>query len=186
MAVAARKLSVEDYLALDAEADRRLEFHDGEVMAMAGAELEHNQLKDNIARALGNKLTERGCHVVSSDQRVRVGESDYVYPDVVVVCQPERDDTRPRTLLNPELIVEVTSDSTAERDRSDKLAAYTQVESLQEYWIAAPDRALLTQYVRREDGWRLIIHDDLDATLRSPHFDIELPLSTLYALVLGE
>lgn len=186
MPVAARKLSVEDYLALDAASERRLELHDGEAAAVAGAEPEHNQLKDNMAAELRSRLQKRGCWVMTSDQRVRIGVDDYVYPDVVVACVPEYVDTRPRTLINPELIVEVTSESTVGKDRGDKLAAYTQMASLQEYWIAEPGRALLTQYVRAEDGWRLIVHDDLDAAVRSPHFEVEIPLSRLYALVLGE
>lgn len=82
MAVTARKLSLADYLALDAEADRCLEYRGGEVVAMAGAEPEHNRIKDNIAHALGHELAERGCWVMPADQRVPVGRSEYVYPDV--------------------------------------------------------------------------------------------------------
>ncbi len=180
--------TVEDYLRLDAEAPEgiRYELWDGEVIQMAGAEPEHNQLKDNIARELGNRLQPRGCWVMTSDQRVRISETRYVYPDVVVACRPAYADTRPRTLVNPELIAEVTSESTVAADRSAKLAAYTEMNSLQEYWIAEPGRPLLTQFVRREDGWRLHVHDQLEQAVRSPHFDVEVSLRALYALVLDE
>ena len=179
----ATRYTAEDYLALDAASEQRHEFWEGDVRAMAGAEPEHNVLKSNIAGELRARLLERGCRVMTSDQRVELGER-YVYPDVVVACAPEYAETRPRTLLNPELIVEVTSVSTAEADRTEKLVAYTAMESLQEYWIAEPDRALLTQYIRQEAGWMLQAYASLDATLRSPHFDVEIPLKTLYALVL--
>ncbi len=179
--------TAEEYLTLDAEAEEgvRYEYWDGHVVAMAGAEPEHNVLKGNIARELGNRLIKRGCRVMSSDQRVQVG-SRYVYPDVVVACKPNYASTRPRTLLNPELLVEVTSTSTAGTDRGSKLAAYTELDSLQEYWIAESNRVLLTQFVRHEAGWLLHNYTHRDAILRSAHFGLEIPVEAFYALVLEE
>lgn len=179
--------TAEEYLVLDAEAEEglRYEYWDGHIVAMAGAEPEHNVLKDNIARELGNRLLKRGCRVMTSDQRVQVG-SRYVYPDVVVTCNPTYAATRPRTLLNPELLVEVTSPSTAGTDWSSKLAAYTELESLHEYWVAESSRVLLTQYVRHEAGWLLHIYTHRDAMLRSAHFDLEISAEAFYALVLPE
>jgi Uma2 family endonuclease len=190
-AVAPKPLTVEAYLARDRDADGRLEFLDGTITDVAGAEPEHNQVKDNIARELGNRLIERGCWVTSSDQRVHVGDGNYVYPDVVVACDPAYDDEhRPRTSLDPELVAEVTSGSTAARDRGEKLAAYARLESLREYWVAEPDRALLTQFVRSDDendDWRVRTYDALDETVQSVHFDdLAVPMQALYALVLEE
>ena len=194
-AVAPKPLTVEAYLARDLDAEGRLEFLNGTVTDVAGAEPEHNQVKDNIARELGNRLIERGCWVTSSDQRVHVGDGNYVYPDVVVACDPAYDDEhRPRTLLNPELVAEVTSGSTAARDHGEKLAAYARVAGLHEYWVAEPDRALLTQFVRTGGGensndhgeWRVRVHDDIGGDVRSEHFDVALPLAALYALVVEE
>jgi Uma2 family endonuclease len=119
---------------------------------------------------------------MTSDQRVRVSFG-YVYPDVVVACEPSYEDTRPRTLENPELIVEVTSDATKARDQGDKLAAYTELESLREYWIIDPDKSLLAQYTRGEDGWQYRAHTALADTIVSDAFDLDVPLRDLYALV---
>lgn len=185
-AVATRSYTVEEYLELDADAeDERYEFQHGSVIPMAGAEPEHNQLKDNVSRELGNRLVDRDCYVMTSDQRVRVSFG-YVYPDVVVACDPTYEDTRPRTLQNPELIVEVTSGSTQARDHSDKLAAYTELDSLQEYWVIDPEKSLLTQYTRDADGWRYRAHTALSDTVTSEEFDLDVPLRDLYALVLQE
>lgn len=178
-------LTPAEYLTLDAESDLRYEYWDGHVYAMAGAEPEHNQLKDNIARELGNRLLPRGCRVMTSDQRVAVG-TRYLYPDVVVACNPEYADTKPRTLRNPDLIVEVISDSTAGHDRGAKLEAYTGLASLREYWIADPTQPLVQQHVRQGDAWLLRFIRGLDAAVASPMFDIAVPMRALYALVLGE
>lgn len=184
--VAPRSYTVDEYLELDAEAeDERYEFQNGSVIPMAGAEPGHNQIKNNISRELGNRLLERGCFVMTSDQRVRVSFG-YVYPDVVVACDPSYEDTRPRTLQNPELIVEVTSESTQARDHSDKLAAYTDLDSLREYWTIDPEKALLTQYTRDADGWRVQSHTALSDIVESNTFNLEVSLRDLYALVIQE
>ncbi len=185
-AVVTRSYTVEEYLELDAEADdERYEFQHGSVIPMVGAEPEHNQIKDNVSRELGNRFVQRGCFVMTSDQRVRVSFG-YVYPDVIVACEPTYEDTRPQTLQNPELVVEVTSDSTEARDHSDKLAAYTDLDSLQEYWVIDSDKPLLAQYVRDAEEWQYRAHTALSDRVVSEAFDLEVPLRDLYALVLQE
>lgn len=193
-----RRYTWDEYVAIEAAAGdgERYEFWDGEVRpvhgyddqgeAMAGAEPEHNQLKGNIEAALRAALTPRGCRVFSSDQRVAVVDGRYVYPDVVVACQPQYDASRPRRLLNPDLVVEVLSPSTGETDMGPKLATYTALESVREVWVADPGRPLVIQYVRPDDGgdWRMRATTSLDASLRSDALDLDLPLTDLYALVL--
>jgi Uma2 family endonuclease len=185
-AVATRSYTVEEYLELDAEADdERYELQHGSVIPMAGAEPEHNQIKDNVSAELRTRLQPKGCWVMTSDQRVRVSFG-YVYPDVVVACDPTYEDTRPRTLQNPEMIVEVTSETTEGRDHSDKLAAYTALDSLREYWLIDPGKPLLTQYTRDDNGWRYRAHTELSDRVASEAFDLELLLERVYALVLGD
>ena len=173
----------EDYLAAEAEADVRHEYAGGRVIAMAGASETHNLIKDNLRSELHRRLRERGCRVTTSDQRVKAGAS-YRYPDVVMHCgKGTFSDEHPPMLFNPELLVEVTSASTAEADRIDKLTEYTEIESLREYWIAEQDRALVTQYVRDGADWRVRFVRGLDASLQSAHFGVEIPMTDLYALV---
>ncbi|MEF8796960.1 MAG: Uma2 family endonuclease [Salinivenus sp.] len=184
-AVAQRRLSVEEYLTLDAETDEgRYEYLDGRVWLLAGASPDHNLIKDNIQGELYSVLRPRGCRSFTSDQRVKISETRYVYPDVVVLCgEPEYTDESPPSLVNPELLVEVTSDSTSDRDHQEKLEAYLNLDSLREYWIASPSRALVTQYVRRGDEWVVRSVADRDARLRCDALDVELPLDAIYALV---
>jgi Uma2 family endonuclease len=103
---------------------------------------------------------------------------------VVVLCgEPEYTDESPPSLLDPELIVEVTSESTSDRDHQEKLEPYLNLDSLQEYWVASPSRALVTQYVRRGDEWVVRSAADRDAHLRCDALDVELSLDAIYALV---
>ena len=179
-------VTLEAYLDLEAEADVKHEYWDGRIIAMAGAEPEHNQLTANLATEFNVRLRARGCRVAVADQRVQVG-SRYVYPDVIVTCrEPVYADPRPRTLTNPELIVEVLSSSTTERDLEDKLLAYTRLDSLQEYWIVSSARPLVMRYVRRDQEWVLRAALGLESTVQSDHFGIEIPMTDLYLLVFDE
>lgn len=177
-------ISPEEYLALEAVAETKHEYWDGHLVAMASPSLEHNLIKDNLAAELKQRLRERGCRVVTSDQRVQLGVR-YVYPDVVVVCgEPELSDSRPPSLVNPDLLVEICSDVTNDRDYLDKLVAYMGLDSLHEYWIVDSGRAFVTQFIRRGEEW--IVHAFLgaEATLDSDHFGIKIPLNDIYALAL--
>lgn len=146
--------------------------------------MEHNLITSNLVRALGNRLGDQGCRVVSSDQRVQV-DARYYYPDVVLVCDPPQfNNTRPPSLLNPNLLIEVSSESTRDVDRDDKLIAYTRITSLKEYWIIDPERALIVQYKRHNDEWVFHAVLGLESTLKSDHFEVEVPLKEIYALVL--
>ena len=184
-AVARRHLTVEEYLELDADADEvRYEYLDGRVWALAGAAPPHNLVKDNIRTEFHTRLRPRGCRSFTFDQRVQLIEERYVYPNVAVVCgPPEYTDESPPSLVNPELLVEVTSASTADRDYQDKLDAYLQLDSLQEYWIASPSRILITQYVRQDDEWVVRSVRNREAVLRCEALDIELDMDDIYALV---
>ena len=145
----------EEYLALDLDAGEgegvKYEYDGTHVYMMAGASVEHNQVAINASTFFNTRLIERGCRVMQSDMRVRLPGGRYTYPDVVALCTaPELTDERPPSLLNPELIAEVASDSTAERDRTWKLDRYLQIESLREYWILETEAPRLQQYVRAE------------------------------------
>ena len=109
-----RAVTPEAYLAFDAEAETRHEYWHGEVVAMAGESYAHNAVKDDLVAALRQRPA---CDVLSSGLRVRApgyGRASYAYPDVVVLCEPPAFDeaTQLPTLLNPSVLVEVTSAST--------------------------------------------------------------------------
>ena len=180
--------TLEAYFEAEAASDRRHEYLHGRIVALAGAAPEHNVIKTNVAAELRAALRPRGCRVTTSDQRVQVTGDAYVYPDVVVACAPRyRPTPRPASLTNPDLVVEVLSETTKTRDRDAKLEAYTRMPSVQEYWIVASDRPFVTQFVRRADGdaerWTAVLVRGLGATVRSDRLDCAVAMADVYALV---
>jgi Uma2 family endonuclease len=161
-----KKLTPEEYLAIERKAEFKSEFFNGEMFAMAGARAPHNAIKENLIIRLGNQLWGGPCRSYSSDQRVKVSRTGlYTYPDIVIVCgQPEFEDGD--NLLNPRAIIEVMSESTEKYDRGVKFRHYQQIKSLQEYVLVAQDDAAIDQYVRQPNGkWELTNITGLESEL---------------------
>ncbi|MGA7980048.1 MAG: Uma2 family endonuclease, partial [Chromatiaceae bacterium] len=126
-------LSFEEWLEGERAAlEGRSEFVDGEIFAMTGGSLAHSALVSNINREISIQLKGRPCQVYASDVKVLIRAANAgKYPDLVALCgEPELLDERRDVLLNPNLIVEVLSDSTEAYDRGEKFALYRQLPSL--------------------------------------------------------
>lgn len=148
------RFTVTEYLALEAVAETKHEYVGGDIIAMGGAEPEHNQIAQNVRIALSLALAGRPCRIVGSDQRVFVEEvGEYFYPDLVVTCaDPTYVDPKPRSLTNPEIIVEVLSPTTERKDKGEKWSAYRMLPSLTNYVIVASSKRELEHYHRLPDG----------------------------------
>src|SRR5579859_2750048 len=82
-----RYVTPEEYLKRERDAETKSEYHDGVIVAMAGASPEHNVITLNIGSELRAKLRGSGCIAFASDLRVRVDACNkYLYPDVAVAC----------------------------------------------------------------------------------------------------
>jgi Uma2 family endonuclease len=147
------RLTPEQYLQIERQADYKSEYFDGEMFAFAGASREHNLIAGNIYSILHQQLRNKSCEVYSSDMRVKVPTTGlYTYPDVVVVCgKPQFEDDENDTLLNPIVIIEVLSSSTENYDRGTKFEHYRTIESLSDYILVAQDKIHVEHYVRQSD-----------------------------------
>ena len=187
--VAARQtshLTRQEYLQWERRQENRHEYHNGVIIAMAGATWQHNLISSNVARQLGNQLEEEPCTVVTRDMRALVPDCDkYYYPDVVVVCgEPQFEGENFDTLLNPTLIVEVLSTSTERIDRREKKDCYHTLPSLLAYVLIAQDQPRVEVMMPRENGdWRVEEANTLDATVELPSIGCRLRLADVYARV---
>ncbi|WP_437926033.1 Uma2 family endonuclease [Sorangium sp. So ce291] len=153
-------LSPEEYLALERASEQKHEYANGEIFAMSGCSREHSLLAGSVQRELGNALLERPCEVHTSDMRVKIPSTGrYVYPDASVVCgDPVFEDAEVDTLMNPNVIVEVLSDSSEAYDRGDKFAQYRSVPSITDYVLVSQKAVRIEHFQRQPDGrWLLSI-----------------------------
>ncbi len=186
---ATRKYTLEEYIAIEEASEMKHEFRNGEIVAMAGASPNHAFILADLVFLIRSQLKSGGCRIASADMRVRMTPTGrYSYPDLVVVCgTPVFDDTKPQALLNPTIIIEVLSESTATYDRGDKFHDYRTLPSLTDYVLVAQDRASVEHYQRQgeSDLWLYQAVEGLEATLLIGGLNLSLPLVDVYAQVDG-
>jgi Uma2 family endonuclease len=173
------RMTAEEFVEFQLKSEGRHEFHAGEVVAMAGGHTTHSLIKGNVNWSLGNALGRRPCRVFDSDMMVTVRATDQKFHPVasVVFRRPKFQDLREMELLNPQVIVEVLSGSTASYDRGKKFWHYRHLESLDEYVLVSTD------VNRRGEGGTCTLRtfDGMEATVRLESLEADLPLREVYA-----
>ena len=174
----------EDYLKFEREADSRHEFLDGEIYAMAGESLSHSRVCVNLAREAGNALKGKPCEALSPNMKVRTSTASlFSYPDLTIVCgEPLFHDTKKDVLVNPKVIFEVLSPSTAEYDRTTKFQKYRMGnETLTDYILVSQDKSFVEHFQRQSDNnWNYKSYSELENVLQIETVECELSLHEIY------
>ena len=177
------KLTVAEYLAFERASESKHEFFDGELFAMTGGTPAHSLIASNFIREAGNALKDRPCVVYTSDLRVKVNATGlYTYPDVTIVCGEQKfDDDQRDTLINPTIVVEVLSKSTASYDRGPKSKHFRKIDSLQALILIEQDCPVVEVYCRQSDGkWILSDATELTESIAIEPIGISIPLAEIY------
>lgn len=180
-------LTIEEYIELEKNSEERFEYFAGEVFSMAGGTPNHVRIARNVCSKLTQKLGDRNCEAFPGDMRVKVpADGPYRYPDVSVVCGEQKYESFQglEMLVNPIVLIEVLSPSTAAYDLNEKFTAYQSIESFCEYLVIAQDRPHVIRHVRQpQGGWLRTETDGLQNEVFLESLDVALPLSEIYARV---
>ena len=180
------RVTPEEYLALERNAETRSEYFDGEMFPMPGASFEHNIIVTNLLIELGTQFLDRPSHALGPEMGVKIPRTgSYVYPDVsIVLGDPELEDEHCDTLLNPQVVIEVLSRSTESYDRGVRFAHYRTMDSLREYVLVSQWEFRIERYLRQEDGtWLYSEITDPTASLELASVVCRIPLSGIYRKV---
>jgi Uma2 family endonuclease len=178
------RYTLEEYLALERESEVKYEYWDGEIFAMSGGTLLHDQIMGNGYDLLRRELRGRDCRVFTNNMQIKVPAAPpYRYADASVVCgkvEVERFNGAD-LLINPILIIEVLSPSTEAYDRGDKFTYYKSIPTFREYLLIAQHRPHITHYVKAETGkWDYEETNDLSSGIYLSTIDCTLALSEVY------
>ncbi|MES2764375.1 MAG: Uma2 family endonuclease [Bacteroidota bacterium] len=180
-------ISPEEYLERENTALEKSEYYNGEIFAMAGAKPNHVRITSNLTVHLANALRGKDCEVFPSDLRVNIPQAGnlFTYPDISVVCgKSDFSGPDPISLLNPTLIIEVLSDSTANYDRREKFALYRQIFTLKEYMLVNQKQPFVEVFFKNDSSeWIYSSTSDLQDSILLKSLDISLPLVEIYERV---
>ncbi|MBC7922037.1 MAG: Uma2 family endonuclease [Ferruginibacter sp.] len=185
METATKTMTAGEYLAWEANQETRYEFFYGEAIAVPGSKKKHNKIIGNCYRQLADAVLQKGGEIYTEDIKLRVDrENVYTYPDVMVTCEPE-DEQEEYFVNSPRLIIEVLSDSTAAKDRSDKLIYYRRLPELQNYLMVWQDQRRVEHYARNAEGhWLYEVYENPADAVLIADFGVSLGLSAIYNRVL--
>jgi Uma2 family endonuclease len=145
-----QRLSIEEYLEWEPLQETRYEYAYGEVFAMTGGTIPHNDIAINLLTAIRPQVRTNKCRLNMADVKVQVNADGlYYYPDLVVSCDP-RDLNARKLLQYPKLIVEVLSPSTEAKDRGEKFMDYRGLLTLEEYVLVDSEKISVECYRRGE------------------------------------
>lgn len=172
-----------EYLDIAPEFPGKLEYHDGEIIAMSLATAFHELIVSAINRLLANYYFDKDFLVTGSNAGLQIlrPNGNYYQPDLMVT-QGEWVFKQGSACIitDPHLLVEVLSPSTMRYDKEDKLEYCKDLPSLQYVVYAAQNRPYLTIYERTDqpDVWLNTDYRTLDSVAKLG--DLTLPLREIY------
>ncbi|HRN55344.1 MAG TPA: Uma2 family endonuclease [Agriterribacter sp.] len=183
-----QKFTIEEYLAMEEDAVVKHEYYRGEIFAMSGAQIPHNEISGNFYVALHNRLRGKKCKPYNSDQRIHIESNTlFTYPDISVICgEPVTLNNDEWNVLNPAVIIEVLSPATKNYDRGEKFMLYRGIPTLQEY-ILVDSESIHVEIFRQNAAhrWELEEYKSIEDQLRIKTIDEAIPLADIYAGVWG-
>ncbi|NMG22080.1 Uma2 family endonuclease [Brasilonema bromeliae] len=183
-----RRYTLDEYRALEEKMEGRSEYRDGEIVPMPGGTLKYSRISGNIFAFLKFLLRDTQFEPINSDLRLWIPEHRRgVYPDVMIFeGEPQLNDERLDEVLNPILIVEVLSPSTADYDRQNKFRIYRSIPSFREYLLVEQDEPFVERYSKQTQGWLLTEFNGLERSISLESVGMELPIAEIYRGVVFE
>jgi Uma2 family endonuclease len=176
-----------DYLTWQMQ--ERVELIKGKLFKMAMPSEKHQRISSHLHRIYSNYLYKKKCRVYHPPFDVRLVKPPHlrketdksiytvVQPDITVICDLNKIDDR-GCLGAPDLIIEILSPSTGDKDLKDKKEVY-EFAHVPEYWIVHPNDQTVIVYLLNEqkkyvvdnvyaftDTIKASIFDDLYVDLR--------------------
>lgn len=172
-----------EYLAMEATAQYKSEYYQGEIFAMSGGSQKHSVICVNIGGSLWEATRNKDCVTFDSNMKLEIAQADaYIYPDAMVVCGdvvPSKDTSH--AITNPTLVVEVLSPSTEAFDRGKKFEYYRSIPSLQEYVLVSQDEPKIETFVKQaETVWQYTVIQGIDQTVAFHSIGHETPMAEIY------
>lgn len=174
-------LSLEQYLLLTGNSDRRYEYYHGAAVAMSGGTSYHALLEGRMFMALTLALGNDRVCTAYIDKQVRIAEDLVFVPDGVVSCDVADHGTSV-VIESPRVVVEVLSLSTHRKDRTIKLPAYKACPSIQEIIFISQDVQNVEVYRRLNSSDSLWTHTQYGASQQFllESLDVEIAVDDLY------
>ena len=152
-----KKYTYADYLTwLD---DKRRELYNGFIKMMTPAPaMRHQAISSELHGTFWHYLKKKDCKVFPAPFDVRLAKKDknaeniytVLQPDLTIICDPAKIDSK-GCIGSPDMVIEITSPSTAKKDVTEKFAIYEE-SGVKEYWIVHPHEQTVSVFLLNENN----------------------------------
>jgi Uma2 family endonuclease len=167
MARAKIKFTYKDYLQLPE--DKRYELIEGEFFMVPSPSYSHQTISANLFRILDSYVRTRELGEVRyAPLDVVLSEENVLQPDILFISKERLDIITERNIQGaPDLVIEILSPTTAERDKGLKQKLYAKF-GVREYWLVDPDKKAIEVMSFGEGGFESSGIYGEGAKLKSP------------------
>jgi len=174
MSATLKPLTVEELLAWERAQPLRYEFDGIQPIARTSGSRAHSRIQTRVIGLLFSRV--RSPREVHGSELKVLTPGRVRYPDASVICGDPGDEG---DTIEPTVVFEALSPSTALTDRRVKAAEYAAVPGILAYVMLETDRSEITVR-RRHTGWAEETLTGLDAVLTLPEIDVDIPLGAIY------
>ncbi len=179
-----KKYSQDEYFELERETKERFEYFDGEVISKVGFSDIKDVLLSNLSCIFKSKFRGKKFRAFLANMRLKVPSlPPYRYSDGSALCGEAVFEKIGGfdALVNPQLIIEVLSDSTEKFDRDLKFKHYKSIESFREYLLISQESYFVVHYHKyNEKFWMQTEYDKLEDVINLTSLDCGLTLAEIY------
>lgn len=177
------KYTVEDYLHISESETERYELLEGELVMVPAPSWFHQIISKRLFRALDDFVNRRDLGEVQfAPLDVELSEYVVSQPDLIFLSHDRLDLVQEgRVRGAPDLVVEIFSPSTQQRDRTTKRTLYAR-HGVQEYWLVDPDAESIEVLTLGDEGFTQTRLFEREDTLCSPLLsELEIPLDAVFS-----
>lgn len=178
-----RRYSLLEYIEAEESSEKKNEYYDGEIYAMAGGTPAHGAICANCIAGLKVAFKGSGCQTFDSSLRVQVESlNNVLYPDASLVCGPlDCNPVSPTLVRNPTLILEVLSKGTANYDKGSKFHMYQMIPALKTYVLVEQGHPRVYVHFRKEDGaWDVDHYFGIGGVVELKPLGVSIAMADIY------
>ena len=179
------KFTYEDYKSLPESETKRYELLGGELVLVPSPTEYHQRISGNLAFILRQFVQENDLgRVYYAPLDVVLGEGEdreVVQPDIFFISKERAEIIAEEEIRGaPDLIIEIVSPGTEDRDRHYKKTLYAR-HGVKEYWIVDPEKKTVEVYTLGERGFKLTKAFKAGEVLTSPLLEgLEVNLNEIF------
>ena len=177
------KFTYEDYINLPESEERRYELIAGEIHMVPSPVPQHQDIVGKLYMIISRHVQAHGLgRVFVSPLDVVLSKEDVLQPDILFISKGRESIITERNIQGaPDLVVEVLSSGTADRDRTLKRTRYLKF-GVREYWIVDPESKSIEVLKAGQSDFETVRVYSEGATATSPILEgIQVDVTTILA-----